>query len=63
MKDEIRNLGALVDIVAGRVVREVKEGSDKSLKELLWNVPTNILATYVRDADDETPESTRGMDE
>ncbi|KKM02795.1 hypothetical protein LCGC14_1780820 [marine sediment metagenome] len=55
MKDEIRNLDTLVNLVAGRVVREVKEGSDKSLKELLWNVPTDILATYVREADDEPP--------
>ncbi|KKL21483.1 hypothetical protein LCGC14_2445030 [marine sediment metagenome] len=55
MKDDIRNLDTLVNLVAGRVVREVKEGSDKSLKELLWNVPTNILANYARDADDGQP--------
>ena len=57
MEDEIRNLGLLVDTVAARVVREVQAGSDQLLKELLWNVPTNILAVNARDTDDEASET------
>ncbi len=59
MEDEIRNLGLLVDTVAARVVREVQAGSDQLLKELLWNVPTNILAVNARDTDDEASETGR----
>ncbi len=55
MKDEIRDLGTLVNLVAGRVANEIRQGSDTSLKELLWNVPTKILANYARDADDGQP--------
>ncbi len=59
MEEQIRNLGLLVDTVAARVVRELQEGSDKLLKELLWNVPTNILALNARDTDDEASETGR----
>ena len=48
MKDEIRNLQTLVDVVAALVSEEIKQGSDKTLKELLWTVPTRILADYAK---------------
>ncbi len=48
-EDEIRNLNILVDVVAKRIEHEIKEGDTKALKELLWNVPTNILAQYAKE--------------
>ncbi len=49
MEDEIRNLGILVDVVAKRVEAEIKRGNTQILKELLWNVPTNILTLYAKE--------------
>lgn len=46
MEEEIRNLQALVDVVAKKIEQEIKEGNTKGLKEMLWTVPANILAEY-----------------
>lgn len=46
MDEEIRNLQALVDVVANKIKQEVKKNDTKGLKELLWQVPTVILAEY-----------------
>lgn len=48
-EEEIRNLGILVDVVAKRIEREIKAGNTRTLKELLWQVPTNILAEYAKE--------------
>ena len=48
-EEEIRNLEILVNLVARKIEAEIKAGSTKTLKELLWTVPTNILAEYAKD--------------
>ena len=45
---EIEDMAVLVNVVALRIEKEVKAGDVKALKELLWNVPTNILAQYAK---------------
>ena len=37
------------DLIARKIEAEIKAGSTKTLKELLWTVPTNILAEYAKD--------------
>ena len=47
MADDIENLRILVDSVAGKVAKQVKADNLKGLKEMLWNVPVNILAEFL----------------
>lgn len=49
LEEEIQNLGTLVDAAAKRLEAEIKAGDSKALKELLWQVPTAILADYVKE--------------
>ena len=46
MENEIEKLRILVDVVAKKIEGEVKADDTKGLKEMLWQVPTNILAEY-----------------
>ena len=50
-REEIENLDVLVNVVALRLEKEVKAGDTKALKELLWNVPINILSQYAKHED------------
>lgn len=49
MKNEIDKLRILVDAVAKKVASQVKQDELDGLKGLLWNVPTNILADFVKE--------------
>ena len=48
MEKEIDNLRILVDMVAKKIAIQVKRDELDSLKEMLWNVPTNILAEFLK---------------
>lgn len=49
IQEEVANLTTLIDVVATRLEKEIRTGSTKTLRKLLWNVPTNILAKYAKD--------------
>ncbi len=51
MKEEIFNLRVLVDAVAQKVVVQVKRNDLSGLKELLWEVSTNLLAEFLKRED------------
>ncbi len=46
--DEIGNLRVLVDMVAKRITEQIKCDEVGGLKEMLWYVPTNVLAEFVK---------------
>lgn len=45
---KLEDLSALVDTVSLRLEGEIKKGNTRTLKELLWNVPQNILSEYIK---------------
>ena len=47
--NEIENLRILVDSVARKITGQVEHGDLEGLKSLLWNVPTNILADFIKE--------------
>ena len=49
MQDEINNLRILVEVILAKIKREAEGGTYKTVSELLWHVPTNILQSYVKD--------------
>ncbi len=49
MADEIENLIILVDATAKKLADQVEQGKLDGLKSLLWNVPVNILADFLKE--------------
>lgn len=49
MDDEIRNMIVIVDVVAKKAKTQLEAGNDTLLRELIWNVPLNILAKHARE--------------
>lgn len=47
MLNDIENLRILVDAVTKKLADQVKANNLKGLKEMLWNVPVNILAEFL----------------
>ncbi len=47
--NEIENLRILVDSVAKKIAIEIEQGNLDGLKNLLWNVPVNVLADFLKE--------------
>ncbi len=47
MEEEIKRLQMLVDTAATIAVGQIRDGNNSGLKELLWNVPTNLLMDFI----------------
>jgi len=48
-EEEIENLDTLVDLAVKKLLKEIQEGNTTELTTLLWHIPANILAEYVKE--------------